>query len=202
MSTKKDHLIVSAIALISAILAMPILANTKAAFWSFSFVNISAFFAGSLALFNVALWISGLIGVEYPGFFQFAKYGATGAMNALVDIGIFNLESMVFRVYSGPLVILFNVISFSISVTNAYFWSNHWVFKRDGAKPAFGEFLKFLGVTVSGLAVNTALVYILTTTIGSPAGISDQVWENIAKLIGIPISVLWNFFGYRIFVFK
>ncbi len=202
LSTKRDHLLVSIIGSIFGLFCLPILGNIAPSWWKLTFASGPSLIVGFSIFANLALWLAGLIGKKYPGIFQFAKYAATGAMNSFTDIGILNLLSLIFQVFSGPLIILFNTFAFSVAVTNSYFWNNLWVFRIEGKSLSLREFFKFLSVTVSGLVINTVVVYILTTFIEAPGSISPQLWENIAKLVAVPSSVVWNFIGYKLFVFK
>lgn len=202
MVAKKDYQHISVIALISAVMALPVLGNLRPAFWTLSVANILLLVAGSLAAFNAGLFISGLVSKKYPSFFRFSKYIATGAMNSLTDVGVLNLESALFQVFAGPLIIIFNVVSFAVAVTNSYFWSNSWVFKKEGSARSASEYARFLAVTASSVIINTAIVYVITTSIGAPTSVSGAAWENIAKLFAVPVSILWNYLGYKLFVFK
>ncbi len=202
LASKKDYLLVSIIGLIFAAFAVPILENIHPDFWRLSFVNLVALMIGVPLFANFSIWIAGLIGAKHPSIFQFAKYAATGAMNSFTDIGIFNLLSLVFQVFAGGLLVVFNVISFLVAVTNSYFWNNLWAFKKNGSQLGISQYFRFLATTIGGVAVGSAIVYFITTIIGAPSGISPQLWENIAKLAAVPTTVLLNYFGYKLFVFK
>ncbi|MDP1629513.1 MAG: GtrA family protein, partial [bacterium] len=82
------------------------------------------------------------------------------------------------------------------------FWNKFWTFKGAGADEGAKDFAQFLFVSLIGMGLNTAIVYFLTTAVGAPAGISPALWENIAKAIGIPVNLTWNFLGYKFWVFK
>lgn len=202
LSTKKDHLLVSIIGSVFGLFFIPILENIKPSQWQLNFIAGTGLILGFVVFANLSLWVAGVIGKKHPSVFQFAKYAATGAMNSSTDIGILNLFSLTFQVFSGSLIILFNAIGFSVAVINSYFWNNLWVFKKEGSVLSLSEFFKFLSVTISGLVINTIIVYIVTTVIGAPISISPALWENIAKLIAVPASITWNFFGYKLLVFK
>ncbi len=201
-ASKKDFFLVSVIGAIFGLFSIPILENIQPPQWKLTLLSGAGLIAGFAFFAIFALWIAGLIGKKYPAIFQFAKYAATGAMNSFTDIGILNLLSLIFQVFSGPLIILFNTIGFSVAITNSYFWNNLWVFKKENSVLSLTEFFKFLSVTVIGLAINTAIVYVVTTIVGAPDYTSPALWENIAKLIAVPASVMCNFFGYKFIVFR
>ncbi|MBI2024996.1 MAG: GtrA family protein [Candidatus Harrisonbacteria bacterium] len=202
VASKKDFLLVSIIGIIFGAFAIPILENINPSGWRLTFVSAAILIGGFFIFANFAIFIAGLIGKKIPSLFQFAKYAATGAMNSFTDLGLFNWLTMIFQIFSGPLIIVINTISFSIAVTNSYFWNNLWAFKREGGKLSIAEFGKFLGVTIGGVILNNLIVYVVTTVIGAPDEVTPQLWENAAKLFGVPVAIMWNFFGYKYFVFK
>lgn len=202
IASKKDFFLVSIIGVLFGLLAIPILENIKIPGWELTF-KTTIFLAGGFFLFaNFALAVAGLIGKKLPGVFQFAKYAATGSLNAFTDLGILNFLSLAFQIFSGPFLVIFNTISFGTAVTNSYFWNRYWAFKKDGVKATAKEFFMFVVVTFSGIIINSVILYLLTTTYGAPPSISVELWENIAKSVAAPISILWNFIGYKFFVFK
>jgi len=137
-----------------------------------------------------------------PVFFEIGKFASVGVLNTLIDFGILNLLSYVFSVHSGPLVALFNAISFSTALVNSYFWNKFWTFRSAGSGEGAKDFAQFVFVSLIGLGLNTGIVYSLTTLVGAPGGVSPALWENVAKAIAIPVNLTWNFLGYKFWVFK
>ena len=202
LATKKDYYLVSVVGFLFGVLALPILENIKPPQWELTLLSAALVIGGFFLFANFSMWIAGLIGLRSLAMFQFAKYGAAGALSAFIDLGILNIFSLIFKVYSGPLIILFNSIGFLIATTNAYFWNRLWVFKKDGKRPSVKEYARFICVTFTGLLLNTGIVYLMTTVIGAPEGISEPVWENISKFSAIIPNVMWNFIGYKFIIFK
>lgn len=137
-----------------------------------------------------------------PVFFEIGKFASVGVLNTLIDFGILNLLSYVFAVHSGPAIALFNAVSFSTALVNSYFWNKFWTFRAAGTDEGAKDFAQFIFVSLIGLGLNTGIVYSLTTLVGAPTAISPALWENIAKTIGIPVNLTWNFLGYKFWVFK
>ena len=91
------------------------------------------------------------------------------------------------------------------AVTNSYFWNTFWSFKTEsvtGASVSVAKYGKFLGVTVVGLAINSLIVYVITTLIAVPGNFTPGQWENVAKLSAVIPNLIWNFLGYKFFIFK
>jgi len=132
---------------------------------------------------------------------QFSKFVVIGFMNTAIDFTILNLLMWWTGIYSGTSIILLNIISFSIAVFNSYFWNKYWTF-RDLDKVEAKEFSQFILVTLIGLAINSSIVYGITTLISPMFGISPELWANLAKVAATGFSLIWNFIGYKFIVFN
>lgn len=129
---------------------------------------------------------------------QIAKFALIGVLNTAIDFGILNFLILVTNITKGASIGLINIPAFSIAVVNSYYWNRRWVF--EGAKE--GNFLIFLAITVIGLAVNTFVVIVITTYIPPLFGLSETLWVNVAKVFATGFSMVWNFVGYKLIVFK
>jgi len=152
-----------------------------------------------LALAGV--FVANLLGKRIPIILQFLKFVLVGLANTAVDFGILNFLMNATGIYSGQSIFFLNSVSFVVSVTHSFFWNKFWTFKvkkTDATK----EFLQFLLVSIVGLLINGAIVYMITTWIKPMFGFSEITWANIAKASATIISLVWNFIGYRFIVFK
>ncbi|TSC89157.1 MAG: hypothetical protein G01um10143_538 [Parcubacteria group bacterium Gr01-1014_3] len=201
LAVSKDYLIVSYVGVLFGLLILPILENTKPDFWAFTFINSAGIILGFLVFANLALTVGGWLGSRWANLWQFVKYAAAGSTNALLDIGILNFFSAIFRVYSGGLLVVFNIIALLAALINSFLLNKFWAFKNTHAFH-WKEFIYFLGINLVTVIINSSMVYFLTTIIGAPETISPPVWENIAKLIAAPVTIMINFFGYKFIVFK
>ncbi len=197
---KKDFLLVTVTSLIFGLFLLPILENIRPAFWEFNSRNVMLVIAGFLVFGNFALWVGSLIGRKYSWAWQFAKYGAVGSMAAATNFGILNLLSLLTGAFSGVLIIVFNTAAFAVTVTNAYFWHKFWSFGQN-SKPQLIQFSRYLAVAVASAVIDSLIVYFFTTFIEAPGGLSPAVWENIGKAIAVFPVVIFNFLGYKFFVF-
>ena len=136
-------------------------------------------------------------------FFQLAKFGLIGTANFVVDLGIFSLFVWMTGITEGPAIILFNVISVSIAIINSYIWNKFWSFgerSTDEAKIR-KQFFQFVAVSVAGLIINTLVTYTVNE-VGNVFAIEKTTWTVIAKASASVIVLVWNFVGYKFFVFK
>lgn len=129
---------------------------------------------------------------------QLAKFALVGVLNTVIDFGILNLLITFTGIQAGAGIIPLNICSFTIATINSYLWSKNWVFA--GSKSS--KFLVFLVVSVSAIIINTLIVFALTTFISPPGSMSPTVWANVAKIIATVVSLVWNFLGYKLVVFK
>lgn len=72
-------------------------------------------------------------------------------------------------------------------------------FGRDGSTVEFGL---FLAVSIGGVVINSALVVGVTDQIEPKFGFDEQLWANLAKALATAVSLVWNFLGYKLLVFK
>jgi len=147
---------------------------------------------------------------------QFGRFLIIGAMNTVIDVVALNLLMWQTGIYKGLGLIPLTAIAFTIAVINSFFWNKFWTFKApakvnseissvdpgESIRQTRKQFSQFILVTLIGLGINTGIVYGVTTFIPPMFGLNEVLWANLAKAISISISLVWNFTGYRMFVFK
>ncbi len=163
-------------------------------FWWFALILPVFTVVGYCILF----WISKRI----PVMLQVARYGLIGVFNTILNLAIINILILWSGVASGYTADTFAVISFVIVVTNSFLWNKYWTFGGSAEKKTSAEYIQFFVVSISGALINLGIFHTIVNIIGPRGGISPKGWANVALAIGIPVSFIWNFFGYRLFVFK
>lgn len=149
-----------------------------------------------LVIAPIALYVASLAARVLPPLYQFAKFGAVGALNTFVDLGVLNLEIYALGASDGAYPI-YKSVSFVLATLNSYFWNKHWTFQSRKAT-TFGQTMRFYVVTIIGFAVNIGIATLVVTLAGS----ASAGWANIGALTGIVLSLIVNFIGYKFFVFK
>ena len=135
---------------------------------------------------------------------QFSKFFLVGMINTGIDFAILNNEMMISGISSGPILLAFNVFSFSVAVVNSYYMNKYWTFEDknpDGAKTPV-KLSQFIGVSLVGLCINSIVVYGFTEFIPVMFGLTPKLWVNVAKIFATGASMVWNFIGYKLWVFK
>lgn len=141
-----------------------------------------------------------MLGKKRKWLIQASRFLVVGFLNTSISFGVLNFGSLVTGVYAGRGIIFINIAAFIIAFSNSFIWNRYWTFGRS-TSPIAAEFGKFFAVTFGSLALDTGLVFFLTTYIPHD-GLSPAVLENLAKVLGAGTSMLWNFFGYKFVVFK
>lgn len=154
------------------------------------------------ALTVFGYWFLFSLSKKNPVMIQVARYGLIGVFNTILNLAIINILILWSGVASGYTADIFAVISFVIVVTNSFFWNKYWTFAGGQAQKTTAEYIQFFVVSISGALLNLAIFHTIVNIIGPQGGINPKAWANIALAIGIPVSFIWNFFGYRLFVFK
>lgn len=130
---------------------------------------------------------------------QLAKFAFVGVVNTAMDFGIYSVLIGITHSTSGVPLVMVNIVSFSTAVINSYFWNKEWVF--DASKKS-RKFITFVAVTLIGLSLNTVVVYALTKYVPPVGGFTPEHWALVAKVFATGVSMVWNFAGYKLIVFK
>ena len=203
---KRDLLLVTGIGALVGILVQPIIANVIRDIHNVIPAPIGVIRTGSFVLFLLlapfALFAAAQIGRFVPVIYQFAKFAAVGTLNSFVDLGVFNLETFLLGTLPTDITFaVFKAISFFIATTNSYVWNKYWTFGVTRT-PEANEVVKFYSIAIAGGFLNVG-VATLVKIAGGPAVISPELWINvIAPIAGIFSVFIWNFMGYKFFVFK
>ncbi|MEI9967069.1 MAG: GtrA family protein [Candidatus Moraniibacteriota bacterium] len=213
LGSKKDYLLGLVAGLIIGLLCLPILKSAQPALYERLWIFVVPFFALGVPIgLIVASWIARFVSLVW----QLAKFLVIGAMNTLVDLGVlafitavtagatlssdhtwFTAATLVVTYYS-----LYKGISFIIANINSYFWNKHWTFHSRETEKASTQFLQFFLVSIIGFAVNVVVASAIFTSFGSNGLFSVAQWGLIGAACGSVGSLIWNFIGYKFFVFK
>lgn len=198
MVQKEDFATVLVIAILFGIFLLPTLIGTGVYNRFPTILLTTALFVLLPVLAAFGLWVASIVGKKIAILFQFAKFALVGFLNTSIDFGILNLLILFTGFTKGTGIGLINAPSFLAAILNSYFWNKKWVF-RDSHK---GNFFVFVAITLIGLLINTSIVVAITTFIPPIIVDSPIIWANIAKALATALSMVWNFTGYRLVVFK
>lgn len=121
---------------------------------------------------------------------QFLKFNAVGLLNTAVDYLVFALLTEALYLPDTPA----KLISYSCGILNSYVLNTAWTFKLE-RKRTPSEVLGFVLVNIVSLGAALAVLYVCRKLLH----IETALFRN---LIATPISMLINFFGNKLFVFR
>ncbi len=199
--SRRDYFIISLLGAASASLLLPVLRHADILPFPLTPLTIALSIAGLIIFENAGLIVAQYIGRRFAFMRKLARFCVTGIFNTALDTGILNAFVYFFQIYAGPTIVVFNLISFLITLVTSYFINRTWSFEA-AVKPGTKEFSLFIGIVTSSMLINSALIFFLTTVLAPPASISPALWINIAKLLTAIVSLLWNFSGLHFIVFR
>jgi putative flippase GtrA len=120
---------------------------------------------------------------------QAARFAMVGAVNTLVDVGLF---AIFFYVLAWPLL-LANAGGFTVAVCLSYVLNKTWTFAdRSRGRQAIRRGFAFAAVALGGLAIGSLAIWLAAFAL-SPI---------LAKLASVGATFLWNFTVSRRWVFR
>ncbi|MEN8252428.1 MAG: GtrA family protein [Patescibacteria group bacterium] len=198
---RTDFYLVSFIGFSFALFSIPIIINLNIHFFTLNITSVLTLIIFFVLLANIALWIAWLISKYVPIAFQIAKFAAVGAFNTFFDWGVLNLLIAMTGIATGLGFSIFKSISFVLAATGAYFWNKYWTFDAK-EKPTKEEIVKFIIVSVSGFIINVGLASLIVTIFQDATPLTKEQLANVAAASATFASLIWNFVGYKLFVFK
>ncbi|HLC44975.1 MAG: hypothetical protein A2722_01315 [Candidatus Doudnabacteria bacterium RIFCSPHIGHO2_01_FULL_50_11] len=167
--------------------------------------NITA--GGRLAALNTASFSIALLHS-----YAWNKYWAFGEKNekfgaffvklvAAGFLGVLALGAAVWGARQHSSVLYFIVVLVALAIGELVLWKS-FKLKLQATSGVAGQFVSFAAVSIIGLLINDAIVYSATHFISPQFGFSEQLWANVAKAGATAVALIWNFVGYKLFVFK
>lgn len=115
---------------------------------------------------------------------QFVKFGIVGIANTFISLLIYYA-----LIYFKTNYILANTIGFIVSVINAYYWNNKFVFKKSAERNLKPLIKCFISYGITYLLITMMLVVLVKNL-----GLSEIIAPIINLLITIPLNFLLNKF--------
>lgn len=156
-------------------------------------------------MFAFSLYVSGTLFRRMKSLYPFIKYSAVGFFSAGIDFAVFNLLIYATGIERGAEITLFKAASFACGMLNSYNWNRVWTFRM--GKPGRGpwhsrRFFRYTVITMFGFAINVGLTSLVANLVSPPFGITQVIWDNLAAVAGTCGSMIWDFNGYKLMVFR
>ena len=150
----------------------------------------------------LGLWLCQIIGRRLTFVHQAGKHLLIGAFATIFDLKLFEwliwVAGIVFLV--NPLVA--KGVSF-IAATFIKYWGNkYWAFERHENANMRQELTQFFLITIIGLIIDVAVFYGAIKFLGPFIPFSPILWTKLAVIMAALVAAIWNFLGYKFFVFK
>lgn len=119
---------------------------------------------------------------------QVIKFGLVGVANTIINYAVYS-----FCVYLGVHYLLSNILGFIVSVLNAYYWSDRYVFKKkEGEYRGIVKTLlkTYLSYGSTCLLLASVLLYIYVDKFH----ISEYIAQLLVLIITIPLNFIINKF--------
>ncbi len=129
-------------------------------------------------------------------FFTLIKFAILGFLGAVVIVGAgYGAKNE----YPSTFYLLLLLI---ILIGEVLFWFGFRVGKDKPAAKSQKDFVLFISVTAVGALIQFALTSLLTATIAPRFGLSQGLWTYLMNAAATGVGMIWNFAGYKIFIFK
>jgi len=145
---------------------------------------------------------------QYPVIGQFVRFGLIGGLNTGVDLVILNILMILSGFNEGIAYTAFKTISFCTAATFSYFMNKRWAFKDNSKTNQIQKFSQFFIVSLIGAVVNVTVATLIVTYVKPAMGgvliipLNATLWGTVGALGGTAFGLIWNFFGYKLLVFK
>lgn len=133
---------------------------------------------------------------------SFLKFLIVGAVNTFVDAGVFNAVLLLAVINPFELeLIAGKSLGFIVASLNSYYLNARWTFNTSRVLTR-RTYLLFMCVSVVGLLLNVAAAYSLYYVGHIFLPLHPLIVANIAFVGATLASLLWNYIGYKKFVFS
>ena len=148
------------------------------------------------------IWFVSLFEIKKPVIFQAGKSFLVGILNTFIDLGILTILMQKFQIFAGLYYLVFIGTSFSFATLNSYFWNRIWTFEKKASEVDLKETSKFYLITIGGFLIHLSVSSFFVNFLGPMFGISAQLWAYVGAIAAVCFGFIWNFSGYKFFVFK
>ena len=123
------------------------------------------------------------------------RFVIVGISNTVLDFTLMNLLSL-----AGLNLIIANTISTGIAMIYSFLMNKKWTFRNAGQDYLRQVILFFIFTAIGIWVIQNGLI-ILAQHCLPRFGLSDRVFNNLAKLGASVFSLTWNYLTYNHFVF-
>jgi len=120
---------------------------------------------------------------------KFIRFGITGVINTAVDFAVYSFCLEILKLD----IKIAQPIGQSVAIVNSYLINKNWTFQKS-KNYKISEMLKFLLINGGSIMINILGVYIFHDIL--------EINEYVCKIPIAVITIMINYFGNKLFVFK
>jgi putative flippase GtrA len=138
-------------------------------------------------------------------FKEYLRFGITGVLNTGTDFFVLNILIASFGPGVGSIgYAAMKATSFCAALVQSYFLNRHWVFSAatDGKMADAKEGGRFFAVSLVGFLINIASSSFVFAFLERSSAVDSRLAANAAAMVGTILVLLWNYAGYKFFVFR
>lgn len=151
--------------------------------------KISSIIEQSVYFFVYRVFRLNLSKESYANLIQFIKFGLVGFLNNAISY-ITYIVLVEFGLHYTPA----NIIGFTVSVLNSYYWNNKYVFATDGRRVWWKTFLKtYISYAGTGIVLSNILLMLWIEILGIPEVVAPLINLIIATPINYWVNKLWAY---------
>lgn len=121
---------------------------------------------------------------------QLLKFCIVGGFGTFVTLGTLYFFTDICQIY----YLYSNILSISISILSNFILNDLWTFKNNKDKPVQKRLPSFILISISGMIINTIVLYILTDII--------HLYYLLSSFVGVLIVFPWNFLWNKYVTWK
>jgi putative flippase GtrA len=135
---------------------------------------------------------------------QLARFSVVGALNAAIDLIVFNLLLAVGPTRRPAQLVAYNTVAVLAAIANSYWWNTRWTFRHHAPdrRARVRRRVLFLGQAGVNVAVNDAAVAGLAILFSIWQILPPRLAGNVTKVLGMLIASLVSFAVMRLVVFR
>lgn len=119
---------------------------------------------------------------------SFSRFSFVGILNTVLDFAAF----FVFYNLFGLWFVAAHLMAFAIALANSFIFNALWTFKNLKRDQLIKQVSVFVIIGVIGLVFSTIVIFIA----------QQFMWVYYAKILAMAVSLIWNYVGSWLFVFK
>lgn len=119
---------------------------------------------------------------------SFSKFTVVGVVNTVIDFAVFFILHDLF----GVMFVIAHISAFFVALANSFYFNAIWTFKNLKKDQLVRQVSYFVLIGVIGLLLSTLTIFIA----------NHFMWVYFAKILAMGVSLVWNYIGSWLFVFK